>query len=54
MKNKILSLLAAGLMLTAGLVQAAPTVLLYEWAVQPGKAGEFAAALDTLQKSKVA
>ena len=26
MKNKILSLLAAGLMLTAGLLQAAPTV----------------------------
>ncbi|MDG1002701.1 MAG: hypothetical protein P8P17_18110 [Pseudomonadales bacterium] len=54
MKNKILSLLAAGLMLTAGLLQAAPTVLVYEWAVQAGKAGEFAAALDTLQKSKVA
>lgn len=54
MKNKIPSLLAAGLMMTTGLLQAAPTVVVYEYAVQAGKASEFAAALDTLQKSIVA
>ena len=54
MKKKILGLVAAALMVISGLLQAAPTVLVYEWAVQAGKAGEFAAALDTLQKSAIA
>jgi hypothetical protein len=53
MKNKILGVLSIALILTTGLLQAAPTVIVYEWAVQAGKAGEFAAALDTLQKAKV-
>ena len=54
MKNKILSVLAGMLMMASGLLHAAPTVLVYEWAVEPGKAGEFAAALDVLQKTDVA
>ena len=51
MKNKLLGVLFGALVLASGLLQASPTVLVYEWAVQSGKAGEFAAALDTLQKS---
>ena len=54
MKNKILGMFFGALMLASGLLQASPTVLVYEWAVQSGKAGEFAAALDTLQKSDIA
>ena len=54
MKNKILSVFAAALVVASGLLQAAPTVLVYEWNVAAGKAGEFAAALDTLQKSDIA
>ena len=54
MKNKILGMFFGTLMLASGLLQASPTVLVYEWAVQSGKAGEFAAALDTLQKSEIA
>ena len=53
MKNKILGALTAALITTSALLQAAPTQPDYEWAVQAGKAGEFAAALDTLQKSEV-
>ena len=54
MKNKILSGFAIALVVASGLLQAAPTVLVYEWNVAAGKAGEFAAALDALQKSDVA
>ena len=54
MKNKILGVLSALLISVSSLVQAAPTVIVYEWAVQAGKADDFAAALDALQKSKVA
>lgn len=54
MKNKILSVFAIALVVASGLLQAAPTVLVYEWNVAAGKAGEFAAALDTLQKSDIA
>ena len=54
MKNKILGVLSALLVSVSSLAQGAPTVIVYEWAVQAGKAGAFAAALDTLQKSKVA
>jgi hypothetical protein len=54
MKIKFRSLLAGALIMVSGVLQAAPTVLVYEWAVQSGKAGEFASALDTLQKSKIA
>ena len=53
MKSKILGALFAALILTSGILHAAPTVIVYEWAVQAGKAGEFAVALDTLQKSDV-
>ena len=53
MKNKILGALSAALILTSGFLHAAPTVIVYEWAVQAGKGGEFAVALDTLQKSDV-
>ena len=54
MKNKILGVLSALLITVPSLLQAAPTVVVYEWAVEAGKAGDFAAALDTLQKSKIA
>ena len=54
MRNKLLGVLFGALVLASGLLQASPTVLVYEWAVQSGKAGEFAAALDTLQKSDIA
>ena len=53
MKNKILGVLSALLISVPSLLQAAPTVIVYEWAVQSGKASDFAAALDTLQKSKI-
>ena len=51
MKNKILGLISISLLAISGLIHAAPTVLVYEWAVQAGKAGEFAAAVDELQKA---
>ena len=54
MKNKTLTALAVALVVASGLLKAAPTVLVYEWNVAGGKAGEFAAALDTLQKSDIA
>lgn len=54
MKNKIIMAVSALLLAAAGWVQAGQTVLVYEWTVQAGKAGEFAAALDTLQKSSIA
>ena len=44
MKNKILGVLSALLISVSSLVQAAPTVIVYEWAVQAGKADDFAAA----------
>jgi hypothetical protein len=53
MKCRILSWLALALTLLSGPAFAVQPVLVYEWQVEQGKAGAFAAALDELQSSAV-
>tara|TARA_Y100000766_G_C18830816_1_gene567959 strand:+ start:177 stop:920 length:744 start_codon:yes stop_codon:yes gene_type:complete len=46
-------LMATTLMLMSSTLLATQPVLVWEWQVAPGKAGDFAAAFDDLQQSKV-
>ena len=46
-------LMATALMLMSSTLLATQPILVWEWQVAPGKAGDFAAAFDDLQQSKV-
>ena len=48
-----LILAATSLLLTSATSKASETAIVYEWAVNPGKANSYAQAVDRLQKSKI-
>ena len=52
--KQLLILIASIALLGSTIAQASETALVYEWAVQPGQANTYAAAVETLQKSKLA
>ena len=53
MKNLIIFLTSAAFF-TSTFAHASETAFVYEWAVQPGEEDTYAAAIETLQKSKLA
>ena len=52
--KQLLILIASIALLGPTIARASETALVYEWAVQPGQANTYAAAVEKLQKSKLA
>ena len=50
----LLILIASITILGSTIARASETAIVYEWAVQPGQENTYAAAVETLQKSKLA